>query len=171
VAGLITRLRATRSYTTLWDVTLSLSVASSASANMEPNTWRKYVTVRTKLIRDVNSFMATYRSCATQKGFLTIAWGQCVEPALYPKYVVPMANIDKLLIAVLAAPTRDECYDTVHKYTVLNQRARMSAIRVIRDTWQFKRPMARRQANAQTFTIDRNKATNMRLRIDEVCAP
>lgn len=152
-------------------VALSLSVASSASANMDAKTWNRYVVVRTKLIRDVNSFMATYRSCARQKGFLTIAWGQCVEPALYPKYVVPMANMDKMLIAVLAAPARDECYETVHKYTVLNQRARMSAIHVIRDTWQFKRPMARRQADAATFTIDRNKATNMRLRIDEVCAP
>jgi hypothetical protein len=154
----------------------ALVAAPSASpAGLTPARWKQYVQVRAKLVKNVNTFMATYRSCARSKGFLTIAWAKCADPSLHKDYWPAMFAMDRFIYHALVStsPNGDtrECWKAMAFYGSRNQRARNSATHVVQNTWLFKQPMSERRKWAKRFVIDRNVATNARLKVNRVCVP
>jgi hypothetical protein len=151
----------------------ALVLAPSASpSGMSPELWTSYVHVRTDLVKKVNSFMATYRSCARSKGFLTKSWGRCVQPALTGKYWPAVQSMDTFLHrAILKVDPRDDCYLAMVAYVSRNQAARRAATLVVYYSYLIKSSSQLRREKAARFVLDRNKATNARLAVNRICAP
>jgi hypothetical protein len=151
---------------------LALAVASPASGGMSPEMWSSYVEVRTTLVKQVNSFMATYRSCSRREGFLTKAWGACVEPARVQKYVPAMLAMDRFLQgAIVNVKPTDQCYRAISSYVSRNVAARVAATHVVTHARLANVSRQQLASEADRFVVARNVATNARLQVNKLCSP
>jgi hypothetical protein len=151
---------------------LAVALALPASGGMSADTWTSYVSVRTTLVKQVNAFMATYRSCSRREGFLTKAWGACVEPARVQKYVPAMLAMDRFIQgAILEVKPTDRCYSALASYVSRNVAARVAATHVVSHARLANASKTQLADEAARFVVARNVATNARLHVNEVCSP
>ena len=147
-----------------------LSESSTKREAMPPELLKSYVQVRTRLIRLVDSFMRTYRSCARRKGFLTRAWGACAYPAYIRRYYRAMtAMITFMRGAVQKVPFNQPCHVAMVSYQSKLTVARASATEVVVYARGGGFPRTRLVEEAREFVRDRNRATSARLRVNRIC--